>query len=105
MERTITTEDLITLEALRMHRNMMAYTMNSAEIGIFTILKIDPKNDEDLDKVVRFMETDMDVVELVGQLGIGGVVSGKKESQRKQEGQASGEGVVEGTEPDTSDLD
>jgi len=95
---------VIMVEALRMHRNMMAFNMNNAEIGIYTILGIDPKNEEELNKAAQFVESGMAVVDLMVELGIG-VVSGKEESQRKPEGEASGEGSVEGTELDTSDLD
>lgn len=108
MERTITTDNLITLEALRMHRHMMLHTAMNTEIAIFSLLMIDPKDEQSMKLVDSFIETDMNVVDLMLGLGME-VVDGKEEAdqanQQQREGEASGEGAVGGTELDTTDLD
>ncbi len=106
MERAVTTDELISIEAVKMNIGWMRIAEGNSFAGVCNLLKIDPQNDAEIDLVSEFMMSEMSVMDLLGQLKVR-ITDGKekKEDQLEGQGGSSGEGASGGTESNTGDFD
>jgi len=103
MERAVTTDELISIEAVKMNIGWMRIAEGNSFAGVCNLLNIDPQNDTELDLMNRYMVGEMSVMDLLGQLKVR--ITDGKEDQREQEGQSGGEGTAGPVESDTGDID
>ncbi len=106
MERAVTTDELISIEAVKMNLGWMRVAETNSFVGLCNLLKIDPKNEAELNLINRYLDGDVSVMDMLGELKVE-ITDGKetKEDQLEGQGGASGKGTGGGTESDPWDED
>jgi len=98
MERAVTTDELISIEAVKMNLGWMRVAETNSFVGLCNLLQIDPKNDAELNLINRYLVGEVSVMDMLGELKV--EITDGKEDQREQEGQSGGEGTEGRTESD-----
>jgi hypothetical protein len=103
MERVLTTDELILIEAVKVSIGWGRIVENNSVAGIYNLLKISPDNDEEIDTVDSFLRGDLKIMDMVRKLKV--EIRDGQEDQRVPEGESGGEGTEGGTEQDPWDDD
>jgi hypothetical protein len=98
MERVITTDDLISIEAVKMSIGWGRVVESNSVIGLFNLLKVNPENTEEIDLVDKFLRGEVKIMDMIRKLNV--EIKDGQEDQLEQEGEGRGEGTEGSVESD-----
>ncbi len=93
MDRAITTDQLIAIEAVRMTIGWGRVAEGNSLIGLYNLLNITPDSTDEIDLIGKYLEGQVTVIQLIKELGVQVTDGQAQEDQRMPEGEEGGEGT------------